>query len=313
MDSRILGYVVAVAETGSFTGAADRCHVAQPSLSRQIAALERELGEILFVRGREGATLTEAGRVLLPYARAAQTAVEDARALFTERAGRLTGELRLGVVSGLVDTAVPAAIARLSAAHEQLSIQITGGSGAELMDAVFLRSLDAAVLVWEIAPLPPGTTAHTLLTEDIVALHSRDMFTAASHGAPLSGRDLHTSPVITYSSRSEVGRLLRRAYGNVIDEALCHTDDQSLHLALAREGAGIALTAGSSLARSYGRQLVTRKLEPRIRFRKRLIHRTDTLTSPALRALLAELSGAPRQGVSRNDVSLLTGVPHTNG
>ncbi|MCH3974831.1 MAG: LysR family transcriptional regulator [Bifidobacterium tibiigranuli] len=71
MDIRVLGYFLAVGEERSFSAAAVRCRVAQPSLSRQIAGLERELGERLFVRSRDGAALTEAGETLVPYARGA--------------------------------------------------------------------------------------------------------------------------------------------------------------------------------------------------------------------------------------------------
>lgn len=298
MESRVLGYVIAVAETGSFTAAADRCHLAQPSLSRQIAALERELGETLFVRGREGATPTEAGRALLPYARAACGAVDGARSTFAERAGNLTGTLRLGFVAGLVDTAVPGAIARLSAAHSGLRIQVTGGAAAELTDAVLQRSLDAAVIVREIEPLPPEMTAVTLLTEDVVAVHTPQAFPAHEHGTLFARHDFSAGPIVTYSPRSEVGRMLSREFGTPIEDALCLTDDQTLHLALAQEGAGTAITAGSTFVRSYAGRLVIRRLDPGIRFRKRLIRRTDTVTSPALRALLAELAAAHDASVS---------------
>ncbi len=64
-----LQYFVAVAETRHFTRAAETVHVAQPSLSQQIKALERELGADLFLRARGNITLTDAGEALLPLAR----------------------------------------------------------------------------------------------------------------------------------------------------------------------------------------------------------------------------------------------------
>ncbi len=69
MQLQQLAYFVAVAETRHFTRAAARTHVAQPSLSKQVRALERELGAPLFSRARGNVTLTPAGETLLPLAR----------------------------------------------------------------------------------------------------------------------------------------------------------------------------------------------------------------------------------------------------
>ena len=67
---RDLRYFVAVAEELHFTRAAERLYVSQPALSKQVRALERQLGVELFRRGPQGVRLTEAGNALLPYARA---------------------------------------------------------------------------------------------------------------------------------------------------------------------------------------------------------------------------------------------------
>jgi DNA-binding transcriptional LysR family regulator len=66
-----LRYVVEVAETSSFTRAAERCFVTQSALSHQIAALERELGQRLFVRSSRSVRLSEAGEAFLGHARTA--------------------------------------------------------------------------------------------------------------------------------------------------------------------------------------------------------------------------------------------------
>src|SRR5438046_5276057 len=79
MELRHLRYFVAVAEEGSVTlAAARRLHTAQPSLSRQIRDLEREVGAQLLVRGVRGVELTAAGRAFLDHARLALSQVEAA-------------------------------------------------------------------------------------------------------------------------------------------------------------------------------------------------------------------------------------------
>ncbi|SNQ48749.1 HTH-type transcriptional regulator TfdT (fragment) [Frankia canadensis] len=76
LNLRQAAYFIAVAEDGSFTRAADRLHIAQPSLSQQIRALERQLEVELLERTTRGVRLTAAGRVFLDGARAAVAAAE---------------------------------------------------------------------------------------------------------------------------------------------------------------------------------------------------------------------------------------------
>ena len=71
MELRQLEYFLAVVEDGSFTRAAARLYMVQSSLSASLLRLEKELGTDLFIRGRKGAELTDAGRALLQPARAA--------------------------------------------------------------------------------------------------------------------------------------------------------------------------------------------------------------------------------------------------
>src|SRR5438132_11337581 len=79
MNLRQLDYLLAIADEGSFTRAAERLLVAQPSLSQQIKGLERELGGPLLERLPKGVRLTAAGKAFLPDARAAVTHADRAR------------------------------------------------------------------------------------------------------------------------------------------------------------------------------------------------------------------------------------------
>lgn len=92
MQLRQLEYFLAVWEAGSFSGAAARLYVTQPSLSQQIGALEKELGAVLLERGRQGVTLTPAGRVFLPEHRTSSVRFKTPRTRCARwwRAGRAT-------------------------------------------------------------------------------------------------------------------------------------------------------------------------------------------------------------------------------
>jgi DNA-binding transcriptional LysR family regulator len=99
VELRQLRYFVAVAEELHFGRAAERVHIAAPSLSQQIKALEASLGLALFVRDRRHVELTSAGRMLLPDAREILTLAANAQ----RRLAGTTGTLRLGYVSWLPD------------------------------------------------------------------------------------------------------------------------------------------------------------------------------------------------------------------
>src|SRR3978361_1594917 len=114
MDLQQLRYVVAVAELGNFTRAAERCFVVQSALSHQVAKLEQELGARLFHRTSRSVALTPAGTALLPAARECLMAAERARA----EVAAATGEIRGRLAVGMIPTSAGADAARpVSAVH----------------------------------------------------------------------------------------------------------------------------------------------------------------------------------------------------
>src|SRR6266487_2057204 len=106
-----LAYFLAVAETRHFTRAADQVRVAQPSLSKQIKNLERELGAPLFSRARGNVALTPAGETLLPLARRILADADSARVEVQELAGLRRGRLRLGATPSLCTGLLPRVLA----------------------------------------------------------------------------------------------------------------------------------------------------------------------------------------------------------
>src|SRR5246127_692853 len=96
-----LRYVVSVAEERRFTRAAGRLHVAQPSVSSAVAALEHELGALLFHRARHEVVLTGAGEAFLPWARQVLADCEAGVAAVRDLMGLQRGRLSLGATPSL--------------------------------------------------------------------------------------------------------------------------------------------------------------------------------------------------------------------
>jgi DNA-binding transcriptional LysR family regulator len=107
MELRQLHYFIVVAEEGGFRRAAARLYMAQPPLSQQIAALERELGLQLFSRTARGSQLTEAAQALLPYARRAVAAADATVSASRSLRDGTEGSLRLGFVGSAALHLVP--------------------------------------------------------------------------------------------------------------------------------------------------------------------------------------------------------------
>ncbi|MFD4196847.1 LysR family transcriptional regulator [Amycolatopsis thermoflava] len=112
MRLRQLEYFVAICDAGSFSGAAQELLVAQPSLSQQIQALEKELGAALLERGRQGSVLTAAGRVFLPRARAALAAIESGRRSVADLVQGIVGELHVLTIRSVASGVLPSGMVR---------------------------------------------------------------------------------------------------------------------------------------------------------------------------------------------------------
>jgi DNA-binding transcriptional LysR family regulator len=167
MELRQLARFVAVAEERHFTRAAARVHVVQSSLSSSVAALERELGEALFVRDNRRVALTPAGRALLPEARRALAAADEGRDAVAGVRGVLHGQLRVGAIQtlGVVDLA--ALLARFRRAHPGVTIQLSHGAAADLARAAADTELDIAFID---GPVDPARLTRTPLGQDHLVL-----------------------------------------------------------------------------------------------------------------------------------------------
>src|SRR5438045_6173361 len=107
MEIHQLRYFVAVAEEGSFSNAAEREHVSQPSLSQQIHKLEEELNQQLFDRLPRSVVLTEASRTLLVYSRQILSGIAEARRAVTAIEHEVAEKLSVGAIPSTVLYVLP--------------------------------------------------------------------------------------------------------------------------------------------------------------------------------------------------------------
>ncbi|WP_018684998.1 LysR family transcriptional regulator [Actinokineospora enzanensis] len=180
MELRQLTYFLAVVEEGGFTRAAAREHVAQPGVSAQIGKLERELGHDLFDRTSRTVRLTQAGEVLLPYARTALKAAADARLALDELAGLLRGRVRVGVLTATPSDDLVHLLAEFHEAHPAVEISLREDASDRLIEGILAGSID---LAWV------STSGNTPTGLESIVLTEQELVAAVAPHDPLAEHD----------------------------------------------------------------------------------------------------------------------------
>jgi LysR family hydrogen peroxide-inducible transcriptional activator len=146
MELHQLRYFVAVAEAGSISRAAERCQVAQPSLSQQIKRLEENLGHQLFDRTARGTSLTEAGRVLLPRARRILSEVRATQETLGHDIATGKGHLSIGAISTMAPYLLPPVLGRFVHEFPHCELTLYDDLTDHLVEALIDGEIDCALV-----------------------------------------------------------------------------------------------------------------------------------------------------------------------
>ena len=146
MEINQLRYVCAIAETGSFSRAAERCQVAQPSLSQQVLKLEKDLGAKLFDRLGRSVRLTEAGRAFLPHARSILTQMETARSSVADKCADVRGSVAVGVIPTIAPYLMPRYTTAFAKKYPEAKLRIVEETTPVLVESLRDLSIDLAIL-----------------------------------------------------------------------------------------------------------------------------------------------------------------------
>jgi len=155
MDIRQLRYFISVAEQLSFTTAAKHLYVSQPSLSQQIAELEKQVGARLFIRDRHSVSLTAAGSVLLKEAKAIVAMSADAIRMVREAEAGITGNLKIGILGHAERRILPRILTNFHHKYPQINLVFEYLSLGGLDEALQHGQVDLGfTLVIESSSLP---------------------------------------------------------------------------------------------------------------------------------------------------------------
>jgi LysR family transcriptional regulator, benzoate and cis,cis-muconate-responsive activator of ben and cat genes len=175
-----LTYFIAVAEELHFGRAAERLDMAQPPLSRQIKQIEEELGALLFNRGRNAITLTQAGSRLLERGKTILRDFEDTK-LEVKRLGQgAEGRLRIGFVGSSTFGILPNIIKSFRANYKDMSLSLIPMNNAQLHRALVSREIDVA---FARPALKDSEFVTRKLGEEPLSLAAPDTLETTSRGA----------------------------------------------------------------------------------------------------------------------------------
>ncbi|KUJ69344.1 LysR family transcriptional regulator [Streptomyces albus subsp. albus] len=285
MQLQQLRYFTAVADSRHFTRAAELLHVAQPSLSQQIRALERELGAELFHRARGNITLTDAGEALLPLARQILADTETAHREVQEVAQLRRGRVRLGAPPSLCASLVPDVLRAYHDRYPGIELLIDEGGSQDLVRTLAAGELDLALIITPLAGGAPALAATELLGEDLVVV------SAPTAPPPVRRRrirvaDLRGLPMVMF----------RRGYDlREFTTAACQAagfdpsftvagGEMDAVLGFVRAGLGLAVVPGMVAARS-GLRITPFAPQDGMRRTIALAHRKDVAPTRAAREL----------------------------
>lgn len=285
MELHQLRYLVAVADHGSFTAAAEELLVSQSGVSAQVAKLEKELGHRLLDRSGRTVVPTAEGDEILVHARAVARAVQAVRTTADELTGLVRGHVRLGTVIGCTIPGYLRGFADFRSAHPDVSVTVTEDNSDRLIADLERGRLDVAVVA-HAAPLPAALGPRTLIREPLAAVVPNRHPWADYDRVPLS--ELADVTVLSLPEGTGVRAALAETAAAeqvpIVPAVAAHSP--SAVLALAELGSGVGLLTASMAAGHPG--VVAIPVARSRRTSLSLARRPDT--SAAARAMTAALA-----------------------
>lgn len=261
MDLRVLRYFLAVAREESISGAADYLHLSQPTLSRQLMDLEKELGKTLFIRGSRRITLTEQGTLLQKRASEILELVEKTTGELTAADDAITGDIYIGGGESNAIRLLAHTAQQFRIANPQVQFHLFSGNALDVGERLEKGLLDFGIMMghrdlkkYDCIKLPAVDVWGVLMRKDHPLAEKET----------IRPKDLWDEPLIVSQQFVKTSRF----------SEWFHRDYESLNIAatynlvfnaslLVEEGLGCALTY-DKLVNTAGRELCFRPVSPRL-------------------------------------------------
>jgi DNA-binding transcriptional LysR family regulator len=253
-----------IVEHGTFTEAAKRAHLSQPALSASVRRLEEELGSRLLDRGRHGASPTVSGLALVPHARAALAAVEEARRAIEEVEGLRSGEVRIGAGATATTYLLPKILSKFRRKHPQIKFLLREGYALDIRAEIEAGQLDLGIV--------SGSGNDFWIDDELIVVASPKI-------------DARKAGFLTFPEGSNTRELLKKHFGEV--EIVMELAGIAAVKGNVRAGMGKALMSRAAVRSDLrsGKVVEVRSRRTPIRRKLCLVHRGVGRLPPAAAAL----------------------------
>jgi len=298
MEIRALRTFIAVAETGSFTRAGQRLKISQSAVSQQIRALEENVGTALFTRQARNVLPTQAGDVLLPYARQITSKVDEAAAVVADIEGMGRGRVAIGAGGAICHHVLPQILSEFSSRFAKIEIQVISGFSVDTLRRTLEGSVDLGLMLLPVND--DGVVATELGRDELVAI------APPGHGwqslERVRARDFVGEQIVVYNRNSQTFRILERFLleDGVFPKFGMEISDLEAVKKMVDVGLGVSVVASWAVRREVADgSLIARPLGPSGLYRSwALVRRARETPTAAQRAFMGICKSAFAQLVS---------------
>jgi DNA-binding transcriptional LysR family regulator len=258
MDIRQLEMFQAVADGGGFTRAAERLHVSQSAVSRQVKLLEEELGSLLLHRHGRRVALTPSGELLLKLANRVQRDIQDAVWQISEDGKLHRGRLRLGGGMTVCLFVLPRLLKRFRRLYREVDLRVTSGTSEAILRLLRNHEVDLGLLTLPI--VAADLEVVPVLKEEMVIVTAPGHVLARSRS--VEPKRLARFPWILFEAGSNSRKVIDQFFleEEVPAAVAMETENVEIIKAMVASGLGIALIPYSAVAKDLraGRFAFTR-------------------------------------------------------
>lgn len=290
VDWNLLRAFLETAETGTLSAAARKLGLTQPTLSRQVAAIERRLGVTLFERAGKSMVLTATGLDLLEHVRAMSTAADALELAATGRSQKVEGIVSVSASDIVASHLLPRLVRHIRQEVPGIAIEVIATNA--ISD---LQRREADIAIRHINPDRPDLIARLIRQATACFYASKDW--VETHGHPRNAQDAARLPFV---GADRAGRYLAylHQHGLPLSEAnfSCYADHSVAHWGLVCQGLGIGAMMDEIAQKTPG---VVRVLDdvPPVQFPIWLVTHTELHTSRKIRVVFDFLAEGLAQGV----------------
>ena len=287
MELRVLRYFLAVAREETISGAAEAVHVTQPTLSRQMMDLEKELGKTLFLRGKRRISLTEEGMFLRKRAQEIVGLVEKTESEFSAPEANISGDVYIGGGETDAMRLIVRAAHRLQAAHPHIAYHLFSGNAEDVAERLDKGLVDFGVFIGS-ADLSKYDFIKLPVADSWGVLMRKDSPLAAKQ--TIRPEDLLGLPIIS-SRQPMVRNEISGWMGDGFEKLRIIATYNLLYNAslIVEEGMGYALCLDKIIRTSGDGPLCFRPLEPRLEIGLHIVWKKYQIFSRAAAKFLESL------------------------